>query len=152
MKRLLFFVFISFICSFVYSQSYSGTIIRVVDGDTYIFQTEEGSFTVRMQGTDAPERDQPFSKESAEFLSNYLHKDAVIKINGTDRYRRRLGTLFIDGQDINLISIKGGYSWHFKRYSSDQQYASAEESARKNKLGLWSLPNSIAPWNWRKEN
>lgn len=99
---------------------------------------------------DAPEQDQPFSKESAEFLSKYINKDAIIKINGTDRYRRRLGTLFIDGQDINLLSIKGGYSWHFKRYSSDIQYAQAEEYARKNKLGLWSLPSPIPPWEWRQ--
>jgi endonuclease YncB( thermonuclease family) len=81
-----------------YSQSYNGSIIRVIDGDTYVFQTEEGSFIVRMQGTDAPERDQPFSKESADFLKQYLNKDAVTKINGTDRYRRSLGTLYVDGQ------------------------------------------------------
>jgi endonuclease YncB( thermonuclease family) len=134
----------------VCAQSYNGTVIRVIDGDTFVFQTEDGSFTVRMYGIDAPERDQPFSEESAEFLSKYLHKDAVFKANGTDRYGRRLGTLFIDGKDVNLLSLKGGYSWHFKRYSSDQQYANAEEYARKNKIGLWALPNPIPPWEWRQ--
>jgi endonuclease YncB( thermonuclease family) len=129
----------------------NGTIIRVIDGDAYIFQTVNGSFKVRIFGTDAPERDQPYSKESADFLKQYLNKDAVTKINGTDRYRRRLGTLFIDGQDINLLSFKNGCAWHFKRYSSDIQYASAEEYARKNKLGLWGLPNPIPPWNWKKK-
>jgi micrococcal nuclease len=97
-----------FLYVFGYSQSYNGTIIRVIDGDTLVFQTENGSFIVRMFGTDAPERDQPYSKESADFLKQYLNKDAVIKINGTDRYRRRLGTLFIDGQDINLLTIRNG--------------------------------------------
>ena len=47
-----------------YSQKYNGTIIRVIDGDTYVFLTKTGSFTVRMLGIDAPERDQPFSRES----------------------------------------------------------------------------------------
>jgi endonuclease YncB( thermonuclease family) len=103
-----------------------------------------------MFGTDAPERDQPFSKESADFLRQYLNKDAVIKVNGTDRYSRRLGVLYIEDQDINLLSIKGGCSWHFKRYSSDQNYKSAEEYARKNDLGLLGLPNPIPPWYWRK--
>jgi micrococcal nuclease len=130
-----------------FSQSYNGNIIRVIDGDTFVFQTQEGSFTVRMQGTDAPERDQPFSKESAEFLSEYLQKDAVFKRQGTDIYGRILGTLFIEDQDINLLSIKGGYAWHFKRYSSDQQYTDAEVFAKENKLGLWSLDNPIPPWN-----
>jgi endonuclease YncB( thermonuclease family) len=100
LKRLsnlfcLFFLFAS-----GYSQEFKGTIIRVIDGDTYVFQTEEGSFTVRMYGTDAPERDQPFSIESADFLKRYLNKDATFKSNGTDRYKRRLGTLYVDGQDI----------------------------------------------------
>jgi micrococcal nuclease len=138
-----------FLYVFGYSQSYNGTIIRVIDGDAYIFQTANGSFKVRMFGTDAPERDQPYSKESADFLKQYLNKNDVTKINGTDRYSRSLGTLYVDGQDINLLSIKNGCAWHFKRYSSDQQYASAEEYARKNKVGLWGLPNPIPPWNWR---
>jgi micrococcal nuclease len=131
-------------------QEYKGSIIRVIDGDTFVFQIEKGSFTVRMYGTDAPERDQPFSKESADFLNQYKNKDAVFRRQGTDRYGRTLGRLYIDGQDINLLSIKGGYSWHFKRYSTDQDYASAEKHAKTNNLGLWSMPSSIPPWNWRK--
>jgi micrococcal nuclease len=145
---ILYFILITLVAS---SQSFNGTIIRVIDGDTYVFQTLEGSFTVRMYGTDAPERDQPFAKESADFLKQYLNKYAILKPNGTDRYRRRLGTLYIDGEDINLLTIKNGCAWHFKRYSSDKQYASAEEYARKNKIGLWSSPNPIPPWNWRKK-
>jgi len=86
--------------------------MRVIDGDTYVFQTVEGSFTVRMYGTDAPERDQPFSKESADFLKQYLNKEAFFKQKGKDRYGRTFGTLYIDDQDINLLSIKGGYAWH----------------------------------------
>jgi micrococcal nuclease len=125
-------------------------MIRVIDGDTFVFQTEEGSFTVRMQGTDAPERDQPYSKESADFLKEYLNKETVFKRQGIDRYGRTLGTLFTGDQDINLLSIKGGYALHFRRYSSNIQYAQAEEFARKNKVGLWALPNPIPPWNWRK--
>jgi micrococcal nuclease len=135
----------------VSAQSYNGTIIRVIDGDTFVFQTTEGSLTVRMLGTDAPERDLPFSKESSDFLKQYLNKDAIFKASGDDRYSRTLGVLYIDGKDINLLSIKSGFSWHFKRYSSDIQYDQAEESARKNKLGLWALPNPIHPWDWRKK-
>lgn len=145
---ILYFILTTLVVS---SQSYNGTIIRVIDGDTYVFQTLEGSFTVRMYGTDAPERDQPFSKESADFLKQYLNKDAIVKINGTERYGRRLGILFVNDQDINLLSITGGYAWHFKRYSSDKDYALAEEFAWKNRLGLLGLPNPVPPWNWRKK-
>jgi endonuclease YncB( thermonuclease family) len=152
LKRKYLFICLISINIFGYSQNYTGSIIRVIDGDTFVFQTAEGSFTVRMFGTDAPERDQPFSKESADFLKQYLNKDAVTKISGTDKYRRSLGTLYVDGQDINLLTIKNGCAWHFKRYSSDIQYAKAEDYARKNKIGLWKLDNPIPPWNWRKRD
>jgi endonuclease YncB( thermonuclease family) len=133
-----------------YSQEYEGTIIRVIDGDTYIFLTANGSFTVRMYGIDAPEHDQPYGKESSEFLSKYLNSEAITKVNGTDKDDRSVGTLLVNSRDINLLSIKGGFSWHYKRYSSDTDYATAEEYAKRNKLRIWSLPNPIPPWTWRQ--
>lgn len=60
--------------------------MQVVDGDTYVFPTQNGSFIVKLYGIDATERDQPFCKESSEFLSKYLNKAAINKINGTERY------------------------------------------------------------------
>jgi endonuclease YncB( thermonuclease family) len=70
-----------------------------------------------MQGIDAPEKDQPYSKESAEFISQYLNKDAVTVAHSHDKYGRTLGTLFVDSQNVNKISIRGGFSWHYKKYS-----------------------------------
>jgi micrococcal nuclease len=133
----------------IVAQKYEGTIIRVIDGDTFIFLTKTGSLVVRMLGIDAPERDQPFSRESAQFLSKYLNKEAVAEINGTDKDDRYVGTLFVNGRNVNLLSIKEGFAWHYKRYSSDKDYAEAEEYAQKNKLNIWSLPNPIPPWTWR---
>jgi endonuclease YncB( thermonuclease family) len=149
LKNTCIVLFLIAISAIGYSQSYNGIIIRIIDGDTFVFQTEEGSLTIRMYGTDAPERDQQYSEESAGFLKLYLNKDATLKARGVDRYGRTLGVLIIEKQDINLLSIKGGYSWHFKRYSSDKQYAEAEEYAKKNKLGLWNMQNPIPPWEWR---
>lgn len=142
----------TFQCILGNSQSYNGTIIRVIDGDTYVFQTEEGSFTVRMYGIDSPERDQPFSNESTEFLSKYLREDAVTEVSGTVVYGRSIGVLFVNEQDINLLSIRNGFSWHYKEYSNDRDYADAEDYARKNKLGLWGLENPVPPWEWRQKN
>jgi len=133
-----------------FSQQYTGSIIRVIDGDTFAFQTAEGSFVIRMYGIDAPERDQTYSRESADFMKQYLNKEAIIKASGVDKFGRTLAVLFIDGQDINLFSIKNGCAWHFKRYSSDQQYADTESYARKNKIGLWKVDNPIPPWEWRQ--
>ncbi|NLO02072.1 MAG: nuclease [Bacteroidales bacterium] len=134
-----------------YSQQYSGTVIRVIDGDTFVFQTEEGSVVVRMEGTDAPERDQPFAGESTDFLKQYLNRKAVLRVSGTDRYGRTIGTLHVNKRDINLLSVKKGFAWHYKQYSSDKKYSAAEEYARKRKKGLWSIPDPVPPWKWRKK-
>lgn len=150
MKRFDIISLFLILSSGAFTQSHNGSIIRVIDGDTFAFQTAEGSFVIRMYGIDAPERDQTYSKESADFMKQYLNKEAIIKASGVDKYGRTLAVLFIDGQDINLFSIKNGCAWHFKRYSSDQQYADTESYARKNKIGLWKVDNPIPPWEWRQ--
>jgi micrococcal nuclease len=150
LKLISVLLFCIFLNPEVYSQEYKGSIIRVIDGDTFIFLTSSGSLLVRMLGIDAPERDQPFSRESSEFLSKYLNNQAIINVNGTDTDDRYMGTLFVNGRNINLLSIKSGHSWHYKRYSSDKDYSLAEEYARENKLVIWSLPNPIPPWTWRQ--
>jgi micrococcal nuclease len=134
-----------------YSQSYKGKIVQVVDGDTYFFQTGHERLKVRMFGIDAPEGNQPFGKESIEFISKYFDREATLVVHSRDQYKRSLGTLFVDGQDINLLMVKGGFAWHFKRYLDDKKYAAAQENAKRNKSGLWALSNPVQPWNWRRE-
>jgi hypothetical protein len=51
----------------------------------------------------------------------------------------------MQGQKHINSFINYGYNWHFKRYSSDQEYASVEEYAKKNKMGQRGLPNPVAP-------
>lgn len=139
-----------FLSTLAYGQVYHGSITRVIDGDTYVFQTASGSFKVRMLGIDSPEHDQPFSRQSKDFLSGYLFISAVTRVKGSDRYGRKTGTLLIDGQDINLLAVKKGFAWHNKKYLNDAAYANAELSAKKKRLGLWGLASPVAPWMWRK--
>ena len=65
-KLLFLLVSLPVIC---FSQEYTGTILRVIDGDTFVFQTNEGSLTVRMFGIDAPEKSQAFGQESKTFYA-----------------------------------------------------------------------------------
>jgi len=131
-KKLFFLICIIFFLSGC-TQPHKGKIIKVIDGDTYVFKTGGDTLIIRMQGIDAPENKQPYSKESTGFLKKYLNKEAFTRISGTDRYGRSLGTLFVDGQNVNLRSIEGGFSWHFKRYSLNISYAVAEYHARKDR-------------------
>jgi hypothetical protein len=42
-------------------------------------------------------------------------------------------------------------AWHFVRYAPhDRELARLEAEARKARVGLWSEPNPIPPWEWRR--
>ena len=145
---LLFLLF--FLPVICFSQEYSGTILRVIDGDTFVFQTNEGSLRVRMFGIDAPEKSQAFGQESTKFMEGFLHKAGVLKKTSIDKYGRTLGMLFIDKVNINLECVKKGYAWHYAYYYKNEEFARAEKEAKEKKLGLWKNENPTPPWKYRQ--
>ena len=52
--------------------------------------------------------------------------------------------------NVNKELVKYGLAWHFKKYSDDNDYSDLEINARNSQIGIWSEPNPIAPWDWRK--
>jgi len=134
-----------------YSQTYTGTIISVTDGDTYIFQTEHGSLKIRSEGIDAPETVQPYGKEATAFMEQYLNKEALVIANGLDRYGRTIGTLIIDEEDINLSMLQSGLAWFYKAYSDNIEYQEADSTARALNQGLWAEDAPVPPWQWRNK-
>ena len=67
-----------------------------------------------------------------------------------DRYKRILGTIYLDGRWINKEMMAEGWAWHYTFYSTDQELAKAEAAAKEAKKGLWVDPNPIPPWDYRK--
>jgi endonuclease YncB( thermonuclease family) len=61
----------------------------------------------------------------------------------------------VNGEDANLEQIEAGMAWHYKKYQREQspsdriEYSDAELEARRHKVGLWSDPNAIPPWDYR---
>jgi hypothetical protein len=70
---------------------------------------------------------------------------------GRDRYGRSVATVIApDGKNLNLELVKAGLAWHYTAYSKDKDLAAAEIDARAGKGGLWSRPDTVAPWEYRK--
>jgi endonuclease YncB( thermonuclease family)/methylphosphotriester-DNA--protein-cysteine methyltransferase len=136
-----------------------GKVITVHDGDTVtVLDQNNKKFHIRLQGIDAPELKQSFGSVSQQNLSRLvLGKDVSIFWTKVDKYRRTVGTIRIDGRDMNIEQVKAGMAWHFKKYEDEQEpqdrvtYAVAEQQARAAKLGLWQDPNPIVPGDWRQE-
>ena len=52
---------------------------------------------------------------------------------------------------MNCELVREGMAWHFVRYAPhDRELARLEAQARKERVGLWSQPNPVPPWSWRK--
>jgi len=46
--------------------------------------------------------------------------------------------------------LKNGLAWHYKYYSKDEELTNLESNAKQMHIGLWSEPNPINPYDWRK--
>jgi hypothetical protein len=50
---------------------------------------------------------------------------------------------------LELYVGKNGLAWHYRKYSKDGLLQQLENTARKNKVGLWREENAIPAWEWR---
>ncbi len=122
--------------------------VEVVDGDT--LRLAHGQ-RVRLSGINAREKYTPGAKETTEWLRRKLstafaNQDEVwIKIcqeNPLDRYKRHLGTLMVNDQDVHLEMLGFGLVEVFYKApcAADKvaSYTKTMFTAYRNQLGLWS--------------
>ncbi len=130
-----------------------GTVTYVIDGDTVKLAQPDGSeITIRLEGIDAPERGQPFSDESKQWLADATSQQVVKVIAlGTDRYGRTLANLYINERWLNRDLVASGLAWHYPRYNQDARLAYAQSQARTVGRGLWKESQPIAPWDYRND-
>ena len=74
----------------------------------------------------------------------------VVIVKTKDGYGRTVGHVLLDKRDVNLEMIEEGMAWHYTHYDHNKRLAEAEQEARGDRIGLWSDPNPVAPWDWRK--
>lgn len=133
----------------------SGTVTKIVDGDTIDVQLSSGPIRVRLHGVDTPERGQPWGKESTAALTALvMGKEVDIEPFSQDRYERMIGIVYRGDLNVNLELVKRGHAWAYRRYmrKEDSQLCIAEAAARTAKKGLWaSKERPVAPWEWRRK-
>lgn len=131
-------------------KQYTAMAMTIEDGDSIVIRYNNSFIKIRIYGIDAPEGTQTYGDISKAHLRYLIsNKDLLIKERYKDRFGRTVADVFISDIDIGLEMIRAGMAWHFVKYSNDLTYKEAERVARKNRVGLWSLPNPIPPWNYR---
>lgn len=132
-------------------ERFAGRVVGVADGDTIWVSRGGRKAEVRLHGIDCPERDQPFGREAKRFTSDLLRdKRVTVRVRDHDDYGRTVGNVLVDGRDAGLTLVRAGLAWHYRRYSDDAELATAERGARAAGRGLWSRPEPIPPWEFRR--
>ena len=130
----------------------TGKVTRVSDGDTvWVTDAAKLKRKVRLDRIDAPEKDQPWGKESAAVLRGWIFcKDVRVEYEKRDRYGRILGIIYNGTNDVNLAMVRSGNAWHYSHFDKTPEYAAAEAEAYAARRGLWVQDNPVNPYQWRR--
>ena len=132
-----------------------GTVTRVSDGDTLWVRPQSGGRPrpVRIEGIDAPELCQPFGPQAQQALARrVLHRRVAVTVSGRDDYRRLLGRLELDDQDLGRWMVSTGHAWSYRWRADRGPYAVQETQARQAGRGLWAEPGAQEPRRFRREH
>ena len=92
--------------------AFSAKVIKISDGDTITVLSGKEQTKVRLYGIDAPEKKQDYGQRSKQFLASLIAGQVVeVDPRGKDRYKRTIGTIYLDGKDINAQMVANGYAW-----------------------------------------
>ena len=130
---------------------------EILDGVTVYF-VRLGE-RVRLEGVDAPEmRQHCLDAAGKRYRCGQWAKEALkgfigsrlVRCKGSKRgrYGRLIAVCFdAEGTDLNEWLVSQGWALAYRRYS--KRYISREETARKERRGIWA-GRFTKPWQWRR--
>jgi endonuclease YncB( thermonuclease family) len=133
--------------------AWSGLVVGVPDGDRITVLHEGKGEMIRLYGVDTPEIGQAFGKRAKQFTSDAVYGKTVnVEAKDKDAYGRTIGMVTVDGKSLNESLIKNGLAWVYQKYCKAafcEDWLNLEIVARYHKVGIWSEPNPIPPWEFR---
>ena len=129
-----------------------GKVISVKDGDTLHILYKKKDIKVRLNEIDCPELGQDFGQKAKKVTSDLCFgKEVTLIVKGKDYFGRTLGDVILpDKKNLNHLLVEKGMAWHFKKYSKNTILKELEKQAKATKRGLWSQPDPMAPWEFRR--
>ncbi|AFM27507.1 thermonuclease family protein [Desulfomonile tiedjei] len=140
------FIFIETCCA------WTAKVISVSDGDTITVLRESKPEKIRLYGVDAPEHGQDFFAAAKDFTSEMVFGKIVdVAPAAKDRYGRAVAWVSVDGRSLNKELVKAGLAWWYRSYARKRyDLYTFEIMARRQKLGIWSVPKPTPPWLFRR--
>ncbi len=132
---------------------FSGPVVSVLDGDTLEILHDQHPERIRLSGIDCPEKAQAFGQKAKHAASALAFgKGVTVQTHGHDKYRRTIGEVILpNGMNLNQELVKQGWCWWYRKYApGDTILEGLERDAREAGKGLWSAPQPVPPWEWRR--
>ncbi len=154
---IIFLASCGWLCRAADSETFTGRVIGVSDGDTISVMRGRKAVKVRLHGVDCPESKQPFGSKAKAFTSERCFKKTVaVQVVDTDRYGRLVGRVHVQNGDrrecLNEELVRAGLGWWYREYApKDPKLQELEAEARAARTGLWSDDHATAPWDWRRD-
>lgn len=130
------------------------TLTHVEDGDTIMVDYNGRTEAVRFLGIDTPELkhgghvEECFGEEAKAHLESLLKRKIILlemdqSQGDRDVYKRLLRYVFTeDGTNINQQLLEDGFAYEYmynKPYVYRDDFLRAEETARRNHIGVWDV-------------
>jgi endonuclease YncB( thermonuclease family) len=133
----------------------TGTVVKVLDGDTILVQLGKKRVRLHLAGIDAPETGQPWGKEAKAALEQLVLNQSIdLQPLQQDKRNRRTAIVFVGEQEIGATMVGDGNAWADRASlrRSDSGLCESEANAREGRRGLWALSaeQRVAPWEYRR--
>ena len=136
-----------------FAGEFSGSVVGVLDGDTFNVLHNGRAERIRLNGIDCPEKGQAYGQKAKHAASDLVFgKEVTLHTFGKDKYGRTIGDVLLpDGTNVNQELVKKGWCWWYRKYApGDTVLEGLEKEAREAKKGLWVAPTPVPPWVYRK--
>ena len=145
--RWLAFVLLMLALAEVQAVELKGTVIDVIDGDSVRVKSAGGTrYKVQLNGVVAP-----VTREGITTLRKLiLNKSVTVEWQRRDKWHRLVGTIYLDGLNINREMIRLGHGWFYAPGSYPEEirnsYVQAGDEAQQASRGLWGGEETTPPW------
>lgn len=136
-----------------HAEEFVATVIGISDGDTITILHDGKESNIRLAAIDCPEKTQAFGTTAKHYTASLcFKKQVVVRTLSKDRYKRTIADVNLqDGRNLNEELVKAGFAWWYRKYAPfDLGLEILEIKAKEKRVGLWTDPSPMEPWNFRK--
>ena len=137
------------------AQAELARVTRVIDGDTIEVTLSGKTETIRLYGVDSPEIKQAYGMSARNFTETFVNGKVVdIIFTGGGGWGRRSAIVMLGTQNLQEQLLLAGYAWVYPAYcrkSFCTAWSTLQGISAGNRVGLWSQPAPVRPWEWRRQ-